>query len=344
MPNKTRAKLAVGLAGRSKFPLAHLPTPLEPLTTLSEYLRGPNIFIKRDDCTGLALGGNKTRKLEYLVADALQQDATVLVSEGGLQSNHARQTAAAAVKANLKCALVLDNKVNWPQATYQESGNALLDRLLGAEIHLCESGESRRSKIDNVLEELKQDGQKPYFIPTGGSNAVGGLGYAQCALELDEQAKAQNLDMHYVILASGSGGTQGGFLAGLALLESKTQCIGIDIDKDTDNVKNAIQTVHQATADLLTVATEKSKNYPLILEAGYATPGYGQPNDGMREAVELLAQLEAIILDPVYSGKAMAGLIDMVRTGRFEKNDTVVFLHTGGSPALFTYSEVFATR
>ncbi len=323
-----------------RFPLAHLPTPLEPLSKLSKELAGPNLYIKRDDCTGLALGGNKTRKLEFLLGEALANGMTTIVTEGGVQSNHVRQSAAAAVRAGLECVLVLDDKVGWPDPAYHRSGNLFLDSLLGADIRLCEAGESRQERIDSTMAELQQQGHKPCFIPTGGSNAVGGLGYAQCAFELIQQAQQQSLQVDHVVLASGSGGTQGGFVAGLQVADSHIQCLGIDIDKDIPYVRENVERVAQGTCELLQGTLTALENRIELL-AGYAEPGYGRPNPKTIEAIKMLAQLEGIILDPVYSGKAMAGLIDQVLNGRYKNTDTVVFIHTGGAPALFTYTSEF---
>lgn len=330
------------LEGFARFPLAHLPTPLEPLEALTAALGGPRILVKRDDCTGLALGGNKTRKLEYLVADALDQGATALVSEGGLQSNHVRQTAAAAARAGLRCALALDNTVGWPDPNYQSNGNLFLDHLLGAAVHRCEEGETRADRARIVMDELAAAGERPYHIPTGGSNAIGGLGYARCALELLDQAEAADLSIDHVVLASGSGGTQGGFLAGLRAAGGGPRCHGVDIDKDPGAVRDKVETVAAGTGALLGVTDARDDDIEIV--EGFAAPGYGQPNPAMIEAVTLLARTEGLLLDPVYAGKAMSGLIAMIREGRFDKDDTVVFVHTGGMPALFAYTGVFAPQ
>lgn len=327
------------LNGFARFPLAHLPTPLEPLDALTAALGGPRLLVKRDDCTGLALGGNKTRKLEFLLADALAKDTTVLVSEGGLQSNHVRQTAAAAARAGLRCVLALDNRVGWPDPNYQSNGNLFLDRLLGATVQLCREGETREERSRAVIAELEAAGERPYYIPTGGSNAIGGLGYALCAQELLDQAEASGETIDHVVLASGSGGTQGGFLAGLRAAGSSLQCHGIDIDKDPEGVRDNVRAVADDTGALLGVAEPRDDDISIV--EGFAEPGYGQPNAAMIEAVTLLARAEGLLLDPVYSGKAMAGLVALIRQGRFRKDETVVFIHTGGQAALFSYTSAF---
>jgi len=328
------------LARFSRFRLAHLPTPLEPMAHLSRHLGGPRLFVKRDDCTGLALGGNKTRKLEFLVGDALAKGATMLVSEGGVQSNHVRQTAAAAARAGLKCALVLERAVPWPEPAYETSGNILLDRLLGAEVHLCAPGESRAARSPAVVAAARAAGEVPCFVPTGGSNGIGALGYVDCALELLDQARNRDLTIDAVVVASGSGGTHGGLLVGLIGAASGVRVIGIDIDNAPDKVRADVARVAHEAAGLLGIEATLSGD-AIDVRAGYAAPGYGLPNPATIEAMRLAARLEGLILDPVYSGKAMAGLIDLVRRGAFAQDESVVFLHTGGAPALFTYAGAF---
>jgi L-cysteate sulfo-lyase len=324
------------LADFPKFPLAHLPTPLEPLERLRAEIGGPRLYIKRDDCTGLALGGNKTRKLEFLIGEALASRATAVISEGGLQSNHVRQTAAAAAKAGLACHLVLDHAVPIASDIYRNSGNLLLDRLLGAEIHRCEPGEMRATRIARLQETLRAKGGAPCYIPTGGSNATGAMGYAAAALELLQQAKEHDLRIDHVVVASGSGGTQAGLILGMALADSNVPVLGIDIDHDPEPVLTLVRDVTQAAAEKVGLrAAIPSSAFELA--RGYAAPGYGEPNEGMIEAVQMLARLEGLVLDPVYTGKAMAGLIDLVRKGTFGADETVVFIHTGGAPGLFAY-------
>jgi len=324
-----------------RYKLAHLPTPLEQLKNLSAFLKGPQIFVKRDDCTGLATGGNKTRKLEFLIADALNKGATVLVTEGGMQSNHVRQTAAAACKARLKCTLVVDKQVPWQQDTYKIGGNLFLDQLLGADIRICAPDQPRSELISHAVQDLKSAGETPYFIPLGGSCAIGGLGYALCAHELIEQAAAAGTHIDHVLFATSSGGTQGGFLAGLDAARSNIRCQGIEIDKDIDNARGSVTSVYEATAGLLGQKADQSK---IHIAEGYAAPGYGMPNKKMVDAVSLVATLEGLLLDPVYSGKAMAGLIDLVQKGAFANDENIVFVHTGGTPALFAYTDAFQSQ
>jgi len=322
-----------------KFPLIHAPTPLEPLNRLQKELGGPRLYIKRDDCTGLAFGGNKARKLEYLLGEAIAERATTVVSAGGLQSNHVRQTAAAAAKAGLACHLVLARNVPIDTAIYRSNGNLFLDQLLGATVHICAPNETRLEKAEALMATLKAAGERPYFIPVGGSNGVGALGYAAQMLELREQATAQRLAIDHIVVASSSGGTQAGLAAGAALAMIAPPVIGIDVDGKSEELRRQLSAIAADCCRRLEIAGAPPEDFELA--GGYATPGYGLPNAGTIEAIKLLATLEGILFDPVYSGKAMAGLIDMIRKGRFGKGETVVFIHTGGAPALFAYTDAF---
>jgi L-cysteate sulfo-lyase len=308
-----------------RYPLAHLPTPLEPLDRLRRHLAKdggcPRLYIKRDDCTGLALGGNKTRKAEFLIGAARAEGATCVVTEGGLQSNHVRQTAAAAAKAGLKCHLVLNRNVPIDTAIYQENGNMLLDRVLGATVHVCAP-------------------EAPYVIPTGGSNQTGALGYVAAALELQRQAKDSGIAIDRVLFATSSGGTQAGLVVGMALAEAGTQVLGIDIENEAETLLADVREIADACASSVGVK-RALRGDAFEIRSGYAGEGYGVPTAGMLEAVGLLARLEGIVLDPVSSGKAMAGLIDLVRAGHFGADETIAFIHTGGMPAMFAYADRF---
>ena len=330
----------MSLADFPRFPIGHLPTPLEPLDRLREHLNGPRLYIKRDDCTGLALGGNKTRKLEFLIGDALRQGATAVITEGGLQSNHARQTAAAAAKAGLDCHLVLDHQVPVDTSIYRGNGNVLLDRLLAATIHLCAAGETRTDVVERLMQDLRARGDVPYFIPTGGSNETGALGYVSAALELLQQARDAGISIDRVVFATASGGTQAGLMVGMALGRAELSVTGIDIEGDTDALAAQIQRVVEHCATNLGLAGGGGAASPEIVR-GHAGPGYGIPTPAMIEAVTLTAALEGVVLDPVYTGKAMAGLIDMVRSGACAGDETIVFVHTGGAPGLFAYADFF---
>ncbi len=323
-----------------RIPLAHLPTPLEYLPRLSEQLGGPRILIKRDDCTGLAVGGNKTRKLEYLIAEAQAQGADTVLTIGGVQSNHVRQTAAAAARTGLSCHLVLARAVPWDDPAYEVSGNVQLDHLLGAQVHLLPEGTDREAAFRRMARVLRTNGRKPYVIPSGGSNPTGAMGYVTCAEELEAQAKEAGEKIDYLIHATGSGGTQAGLVAGFHQLNSETQVLGVDITADAEEIAAKVWDIARETSDQLQPENDLPETSVQVIE-GYAGDAYGLPTEQMRTAVRQAARLEGIILDPVYTGKAMAGLIGMVRQGRFSADQTIAFLHTGGMPGLFAYNEYF---
>ena len=330
----------MNLADIPRISLAHLPTPLEPLPRLSEHLGGPTIYIKRDDQTGLALGGNKVRKLEFLVADALAQDCDTLVTTGGVQSNHARQTAAAAARLGLHCELFLPRIVSGRSEAYESQGNVLLDRLLGATIHLLPRESYESKTFDAAVARLRDEGRKPYFIPTGGSTTIGALGYVVATQELLAQAQQLGISPTHIVVATGSCGTHGGIVAGFALAGHGARIQGISVAGKADDRANVVRTRATDALDLIGGPIGAVAERVNVLDQ-YVGAGYGQPTEGMLEAVRLLAKLEGILLDPVYTGKAMAGLIDLVRRGEFKSHDTVIFWHTGGVPALFAYSEIF---
>jgi D-cysteine desulfhydrase family pyridoxal phosphate-dependent enzyme len=320
--------------------LQHAPTPLEHLPRLTAALGGPQLWVKRDDCTGLALGGNKVRKLEFLLGEALVQGADTIITAGGPQSNHARQTAAAAARLGLDCVLILTDAVAGRDPTYHTNGNLLLDELFGARIELHPGTADPDAEMARAAEECRADGGTPYVIPIGGSNALGLMGYVDAAWELLAQAKAQQVGITHVALASGSGGTHAGLALGLVLGGSAAPAVGYCISRTAAEQRPRVAGLVQAGADLLGVASPLSAA-DLVLEDGVVGPGYGLPTEEMVEAVRLTALQEALLLDPVYSGKAMAGVIAGIRAGRFGADDTVVFLHTGGSPALFAYPDAF---
>jgi L-cysteate sulfo-lyase len=327
----------------SRFPrvsLGHFDTPLEPMERLTSELGGANLFIKRDDCTGMAGGGNKTRKLEFLVADALEQGADTLITQGATQSNHARQTAAAAARTRLRCVLLLEDRTGFRTPAYQNSGNVFLERLMGAPTRSYPSGTDMNRAMQEVAQQLRADGHRPYVIPGGGSNPIGALGYVNCALELLAQANRLRLTIHHVVHATGSSGTQAGLVTGLEGAHTGIGVLGIGVRAAREAQEQSVYKLACATADLLGMpgAIERSR---VIANCDYVGEGYGIPTVGMVEAVSLLARTEGILLDPVYSGKGMAGLIDLVRKGRFKKGENVLFLHTGGSAALFGYMDAF---
>jgi len=330
----------VPLTDFPRLTLAHLPTALEPLPRLSDALGGPSIWVKRDDCTGLGGGGNKTRKLEYLLAAAREMGADTLITPGAVQSNHARQTAAAAAKLGMGCHLLLSDIEADTDRDYRGSGNILLDRIFHAHVHRFPSDTDLDLAAEALADELRESGRVPYVIPTGGSNALGALGYVNCALEILEQTKHQQLSIHHLILASGSAGTQAGLLAGLHLHGSKLAVLGICVSRSAEEQQRKVGLLCDETLELL------HHKQPLPREAvrangDYMGQGYGVPTRGMISAVALAARSEGLLLDPVYTGKAMAGLVDLANNGTFSADDNVLFLHTGGSPALFAYRSIF---
>lgn len=331
----------MNLARFPRIRLGHLPTPLEPLQRLSAHLGGPNIWIKRDDCTGLSTGGNKTRKLEYLFADALAKGADTVITAGATQSNHARQTAAAAAKLGLRCVLVLEDRTGRRDEAYTQSGNVLLDHLHGASIEYVPGGTDMMVAMQGVAELVHSEGGKPYIIPGGGSNAIGSLGYVNAALELVAQATGMGLRIDHVIHATGSAGTQSGLVTGLVALNSGIPVLGIGVSKRQAEMERAVFDLCQDSAAHLGLPGIVKREH-VVADCGYIGQGYGIATEGMVEAVRLMAELEGILLDPVYSGKAMAGLIDHVRQGRFAPGSNIVFLHTGGTVGLFAYPEALA--
>ena len=326
-----------------RFRLAHAPTPLEPLARISAALGGPQLFIKRDDCTGLATGGNKTRKLEFLIGAALAEGATDVVTEGGLQSNHVRQTAAASARAGLSCHLVLARNVPGRAPVYARSGNLLLDHLLGATLHVCAAGETRAERASRLTDELRRAGRRPYQIPTGGSNGLGALGYAALAAELVQQANERGLSFDHAVVASSSGGTQAGLIVGMQAIHAGIRVLGVDIEDEPEHLTALVTKISAECAALLGLPRPVAADAVEILR-GHGAPGYGQPNAAMKEAVTMMARQEGILLDPVYSGKAFAGLLAEIARGRFTASDRVVFIHTGGTPALFAYADEFLPR
>ncbi|MGB5580295.1 MAG: D-cysteine desulfhydrase [Woeseia sp.] len=329
----------------SRFPrvsLAHLPTPLEHLPRLSKHLGGPDIYVKRDDCTGLGTGGNKTRKLEFLMADALKNNATAIITQGAVQSNHARQTAAAACKLGMKCALVFEKRVGDAPESYRTSGNVLLDRIFGASISEVEKGSDMNAAMLKVADEMKTQGERPYIIPGGGSNPIGALGYVDCALELLGQANRSGLAIDHVVHATGSAGTQAGLIVGLKATHSDVPLLGIGVNAPQEIQEDKVWKLALETAEYIG-APEVVQRKDIVANCDYVGQGYGIPTEGMNEAVLLLARLEGLLFDPVYSGKGLAGMIDQIRNGMLRDAHKVVFVHTGGTAGLFGYSEQLRT-
>lgn len=327
----------------SRFPrlrFAHLPTPLEPMDNLSVELGGPRLWIKRDDCTGLATGGNKTRKLEFLIADAIEKGADMIITQGAIQSNHVRQSAAIAAKLNFACHILLEDRTGSKDANYNYNGNVLLDRIYGATLSRRPGGADTNLEMETLAQELRAQGKKPYIIPGGGSNPIGVLGYVNAALELLTQANDMGLVIDCLVHGTGSAGTQAGLVAGLVGSRSGIPVLGIGVRAPKEKQEAAVLALARATVQYMGLG-DIIKPEDVKANCDYVGAGYGVPTEGMVEAIKLVARSEGILLDPVYSGKAMAGLIDLIRKGYFKKGQNIVFVHTGGSAALFGYPGVF---
>jgi L-cysteate sulfo-lyase len=316
----------------ARVSIAHLPTPLEPLSRLTAQLGGPELWIKRDDQTGLATGGNKARKLEFLVADALAQGADTLITTGAAQSNHARQTAAAAAKFGLACTLTLRGEE--PPLV---QGNLLLDRLLGAEVFWAGSrplGET----MAQVADELQAAGHRPYVVPYGGSNPVGASGYAAAMEEVLAQCAERELHFDHIVLASSSGGTQAGLMVGARALAYEGRVLGISVDPEAGTLRHRLAGLATATADHLGLALTFAPE-DFYVDDGYLGGGYGVVGELERTAIRTLARAEGVLLDPVYTGRAFGGLLDLVRRGEVGRHERVIFWHTGGTAGVFGYGE-----
>ncbi|MDO5725760.1 MAG: D-cysteine desulfhydrase [Tissierellia bacterium] len=313
-------------------------TPLEKLENFSKALGGPNIYIKRDDLLGLTSGGNKTRKLEFLMADALNKGADTILTCGAVQSNHCRLTLSAAVKEGLKCQLILEERVK-DSYSKDASGNNYLFRLLGVEdVHVVPGGSDMMGELEKLAKKLEGEGRKPYIIPGGGSNPIGALGYVACAEEIMEQLFDKALVIDHIVVPSGSSGTHAGMVAGLTGVNANIPITGVSVSRPVEKQAPLVLNLARETAKLLGIQNEIADDLVAVRD-DFVGPGYSLPTDSMIEAVQLLARTEGILLDPVYTGKAFAGLIGMVREGKFDKDDNVLFLHTGGSPALYAYQE-----
>ena len=323
----------------AKFPrlrFAHLPTPLEPMTNLSRVLDGPNIWVKRDDCTGLAGGGNKTRKLEFLMADAEQQGADTIITQGAVQSNHARQAADIAAKLGYECYLWLENRTGSDDPDFLANGNVLLDDIYNARLSDFPAGTDMNQEMLGLAEELRAAGKKPYIVPGGGSNRIGALGYVNAAYELVGQCNDQGLKVDHIVHATGSTGTQAGLVTGLTAIHSGIELMGISVRGPKEAQEENVYRLACETADFIGSSAALNRS-DVVANSDYVGEGYGIPTDGMIEAVEMTARHESILLDPVYSGKGMAGLIDLVRQGFYRRGENIVFIHTGGAQALSGY-------
>lgn len=321
---------------------AHLPTALEPMQRLSAELGGPELWIKRDDCTGLSTGGNKTRKLEFLMAEAQAEGADLVMTQGATQSNHARQTAAFAARLGMDCHILLEDRTGSRDPNYNHNGNVFLDHLHGATSERRPGGADMQGEMDAVADRFRASGRKVYVIPGGGSNPTGALGYVDCALELVNDANRLGKPIDHVVHATGSAGTQAGLVVGLRACNSGIPLLGIGVRAPKAKQEENVFKLATATAEKLGCPGVVRRE-DVVANTDYVGEGYGIPTAAGIEAIEMFARLEGILLDPVYTGKGAAGLIDLIRKGLFRKGERVVFLHTGGSAALFGYTSAFAS-
>jgi 1-aminocyclopropane-1-carboxylate deaminase len=334
----------VSLADFPRYPLLFGPSPVHPLERLTAHLGGAAIWAKREDCnSGLAYGGNKTRKLEYLVPDALAQGADTLVSIGGVQSNHTRQVAAVAAKLGLKALLVQESWVDWPDSVNDRVGNILLSRIMGADVRLVAEGFGIgiKSSWEQALEEVRAEGGTPYAIPAGASDhRLGGLGFANWAYEVQQQEAELGLFFDTIIVCSVTGSTHAGMIAGFAGQDRPRRVIGIDASARIAETRAQVAKIARNTAELIGLGRDLRDDEITVLE-GWAGDFYGIPVRSTLDAIRLTGRLEGMIIDPVYEGKSMAGLIDLVRDGRISPDSTVLYAHLGGQPALNAYSALF---
>lgn len=327
----------------SRFPrvhMAHLPTALEPMDRLSEALGGPRIWIKRDDCTGMSTGGNKTRKLEFLMAEAKEQGADLVITQGATQSNHARQTAAFAARMGMDCHILLEDRTGSKDPNYNHNGNVFLNYLHGATAEKRPGGADMNAEMEAVADTFRAQGRTVYTIPGGGSNPTGALGYANAAMELVQQANAMSLKIDRIVHATGSAGTQAGLIVGLKAINANIPLLGIGVRAPKPKQEQNVYNLAVATAEKLGCPGIVSRD-DVVANTDYVGEGYGIPTPQCLSAIEMFARLEAIVLDPVYSGKGAAGLIDLVGKGAFAGDQNIVFLHTGGAVALFGYTDAF---
>jgi len=332
------------LADFPRYPLLFGPSPVHPLERLSQHLGGAQIWAKREDCnSGLAFGGNKTRKLEYLVPEALSQGADTLVTIGGVQSNHTRQVAAVAAKLGLKARLVQESWVDWPDSVNDRVGNILLSRILGADIELVEAGFGIgfKESWQNALEDVRRSGGTPYAIPAGASDhRLGGLGFANWAAEVQQQERQLGVFFDTVVVCSATGSTQSGMIAGFAGQDRPRRVLGIDSSAKLAETTAQVAKIAHQTAELIGLGRDL-RDDEIVVRGEWAGDFYGIPVQSTLDAIRLTGRLEGMIIDPVYEGKSMAGLLDLVRNGEISPTSTVLYAHLGGQPALNAYSALF---
>jgi L-cysteate sulfo-lyase len=316
---------------------------MEHMPRLSEHLGGPEIYVKRDDCTGLGTGGNKTRKLEFLIADAQKKKANVVITQGAVQSNHARQTAAAAAKVGMQCELIFEKRVTYASDAYLKSGNVFLDQLFGANIREVEKGSDMNEEMDEVANELIRKGLTPYIIPGGGSNPIGALGYVDCALEIITQANQENIVIDTIVHATGSAGTQAGLVVGAKAMNSNIPILGIGVNVEKKLQEDKVYQLACETSEYMGLPGIINRE-DVVANCDYVGEGYGISTQSMNEAIIMLARYEGLLFDPVYSGKGLAGMIDLIKKDYFEGQKNIVFIHTGGSAGLFAYHDILKTQ
>src|SRR5262245_13666768 len=329
----------------ARYPLLFGPSPVHPLERLTAHLGGARIWAKRDDCnSGLAFGGNKVRKLEYLVADAIAQGCDTLVSIGGVQSNHTRQVAATAARVGMKCVLLQESWVDWPDAVYDRVGNILLSRILGADVRLVQAGFGIgfKESWERAIEEIERAGGRPYAIPAGASDhRLGGLGFARWAEEVATQERELGVFFDTVVVCSVTGSQQAGMIAGFAAQDRPRRVIGIDASAKPKETLEQVERIARRTAELIGVGREL-RDAEIILDDRYHAGTYGIPDKQTLDGIRVTARLEGMLTDPVYEGKSMAGLIDLVSSGEIDERSTVLYAHLGGQPALNAYSALFS--
>jgi D-cysteine desulfhydrase family pyridoxal phosphate-dependent enzyme len=330
--------LAAKLSAFPRLGLASLPTPLEPMKRLTAHLSGPRLWVKREDATGLGFGGNKLRKLDYVLHEAVASGADALVSGGVVQSNSQRQVAAAAAKLGMACHLaVYHGRLAPPAVEYESSGNALLNRLFGAQLHDVPWSGNRNAAIEELGSRLREEGRRPFVVPYGVSSPLGAVAYASTMVEIAEQSRALGMRPAAIVHCTGSAGTQAGLVVGASVAMPTTRIVGIDIDAEPERVRADVIALAGAAADLIGTRFDAED---VEVVAGHAGPAYGVPHAATIAAIKLAGALEAMPVDPVYSGKGLAGLIALVRQGRWKADTDVIFVHTGGAPALFAYQSV----
>ena len=326
-----------------RISLTRLPTSFYKLENLTEILGGPDIYIKRDDVMDLAHGGNKTRKLEYVFADALDKQADTVLTMGGIQSNHVRQTVSAAAKLGLESHIFLNNPVPERLKEMKGSGNYLMDKVMGASEYIIDGDDDRvAAEMERIEKELIVEGKTPYLVPMGASNGLGSLGYMAAAQEMMDEWEELGITPSHIFLGTGSGGTHAGLLAGLRYFGNKTtQVVGISVSQPEEVKKQTVRDVLKQIHEVIDLDPDLITEEDLIVSGDYYGEAYAYPTEDANEAIRLLGEKEGVILDPVYTGKAMAGMIDMIQNNKLENAKDVVFLHTGGAPAIHSFADLF---